>query len=110
MEAINAQLYAFFVTIVGGAIVGILVDLYRIIRRIVRPGRFLTELGDLIFPILCGMTLYLFLLFKNYGEVRGYVFIGVIVGLYIYKTTLSPFLLRSFVASRILYWRVLRKV
>ncbi len=100
MGSVNQQFYAFFITVTGGFMVGALLDLYRIIRGLTRPNKFFTNLGDLIFPIISGGILYIFLLLRNYGEVRAYVFLGISLGFYIYRWLLSPFVIRSFVVLK----------
>lgn len=95
MEFIMEQLHAFLITLLSGIIMGVLVDFYRIIRGIMKPGRFVTALGDLFFPIVCGTILYTFLLFNNYGEIRMYVLLGAGIGFYGYRRTLSPLVVRG---------------
>jgi len=46
------QAYVFLATVYGGLIIGLFFDIYRMIRRIFKPGKWLTGLLDLIFWII----------------------------------------------------------
>ena len=49
MESLSAQLYAFGIILLAGLSVGFLVDFYRVLRGILRPGLVSTAILDLMF-------------------------------------------------------------
>ncbi|NLU41190.1 MAG: spore cortex biosynthesis protein YabQ, partial [Firmicutes bacterium] len=49
MESVRDQLSTLIHMIAGGLITGFLFDLYRLVRGVIRPHRFITDLGDLLF-------------------------------------------------------------
>ncbi|NLJ75506.1 MAG: hypothetical protein GX331_11035 [Firmicutes bacterium] len=89
METLSAQLYAFSIVILAGVSLGFLFDVYRVIRGILRPGIISTALLDLFFWALLAPILAVYLLLANWGELRGYVLIGLILGFLFYRLILS---------------------
>lgn len=83
------QAYVFFIFIFTGLILGILFDLFRILRKSFDTNDFFTYIEDIIFWILSG-TIILYSLFKfNNGEIRFFVFMGIVLGLLLYFLTFS---------------------
>lgn len=99
MEPVNAQIYSFLGTIVTGLVLGILFDFYRVFRMITRPKKFLTCLGDLVFGLLATVAVFFVLLYSNWGEFRLYVFIGMIMGLFLYYNLLSWLVIKLLVGT-----------
>lgn len=89
MQPLQAQLVSFLITVIAGMAAGLLYDLYILLRRTIRPKRWVTDLGDLLFWLLAIGTVYGILLIFNWGEVRLYVFIGLVVGAVLYYNLLS---------------------
>ncbi len=90
------QIYAFGITMVAGAVAGVLFDLYRVIRFRVRPGKIVTHLGDLLYWVVLTIIVFVLLLAGNGGEVRIYVFIGLGLGYFFYQRLCSRFFLFLF--------------
>lgn len=89
MEPLGAQLYAFGIVLLAGISLGVLFDLFRVLRGILRPGYLSTPLLDLLFWALLTPILLLYLLLANWGELRGYVFIALFLGFFFYHLLLS---------------------
>jgi spore cortex biosynthesis protein YabQ len=89
MEPLSAQLYAFGIVLLAGVSLGVFFDLFRVIRGLLRPGLLSTPLLDLLFWVLLTPILILYLLLANWGELRGYVIIGLVLGFFFYKLLLS---------------------
>lgn len=89
MMSLAGQTYAFLMTILAGAIVGLLFDVYRVFRSTFRPKQFATALTDLLYWIVVTPTVFALLLAGNWGELRFYVLIGLAVGLLLYFQALS---------------------
>ncbi len=88
------QLYNVFVFTIVGIIIGILFDTFRVLRKSFKTPDIITIIEDIIFWILVGIIL-LFSIFRfNNGELRNYVFIGLIIGLMIYMLTISRYLIK----------------
>ena len=88
------ELLNLIIFIFTGIIIGILFDIFRIIRRSFKTPDILTYIEDVIFWLLTGVIL-LFTIFKfNNGEIRIYLFIGLIIGLIIYLLTISRYFIK----------------
>lgn len=90
------QAYLFLVFSLTGVIIGILFDFFRILRRTIKTSNFITYIEDILFWILTGfLILYNIWCFNN-GEIRIYMFLGIILGVLIYMLTLSSILIKIF--------------
>lgn len=89
------QLYAFGMTIVAGVVMGVVFDLFRVLRGSARPRSVLTWVSDILYwvsvtPLVAGLLLH-----ANWGELRFYVVLGIGLGLALYFTLCSPFVLEA---------------
>ncbi len=89
MEALGTQLYSFGIVLLAGISLGFLFDVFRVLRGLLRPGLISTPLLDLLFWALFTPILLLYLLLANWGELRGYVVIGLTLGFFFYRLILS---------------------
>ncbi len=87
------QAYVFFIFILSGIIIGILFDIFRILRRSFKTADIITYLEDVLFWMITGILL-LYLIFKfNNGQLRIYIFIGIAIGVTFYLLIFSkPFI------------------
>ncbi|MDF2673130.1 MAG: yabQ [Clostridiales bacterium] len=107
---VNEQLYYFLTSIAGGLFIGILFDIYRIIRGFDTPGKLITIISDLLFWIFTGIVTFMFFLYTNNAYLRYSTFIGLGLGIYIYFGIISkPFLsaLRWIVYCSMKFFRIL---
>ena len=81
---LNGQVFTFLMTIVTGMLLGGLFDCYRVLRRTFKPKAFMTWLADLLYWLVATVVMFIALVFSNWGELRFYVFIGVLSGLGVY--------------------------
>lgn len=90
MDSLQGQLIAFGVTIAAGMVFGLLFDLYRVLRGLTHPNRFVTVITDLLFWVVTTPTLSLLILLANWGSLRFYVFVGLLMGAVLYEKIVSP--------------------
>lgn len=89
METVEFQSFVFMFTVYGGIIIGILYDIYRVLKGSRKGDKFITSIWDIMF-LAAAMLVVLWALFSsNYGDIRAYVFIGFIVGFFLYDKILS---------------------
>ena len=88
------QLFNLFIFIITGIVIGILFDIFRIIRKSFKTPDIITYIEDIIFWIAAGCILLFTIFTFNNGEIRIYVFIGLIFGLAIYMLTLSKYFIK----------------
>ena len=88
-STIGSEAYIFFVTLYGGIIMGFIYDVYRIFRYFFKPKKVATFIEDLIFWIIVSVVALIILFFSNWGELRGFEFLGFIGGAFLYHKLLS---------------------
>ncbi len=77
-----------------GIVIGVLFDIFRILRRSFKTADWLTTLQDILFWILAGFVI-LFSIFKfNNGEIRSYIFVGITLGVLIYILIFSKYIVQ----------------
>ena len=88
------QLYVFTIFLLTGGIIGILFDIFRILRKTFKTSDFITYIEDIAFWILSGFILIYSIFIFNNGELRIYVFLGILLGLSIYLLLLSKYFIK----------------
>ena len=86
---VQNQAYLFLVFSLTGVVIGILFDFFRILRRTIKTGNIATYIQDILFWILTGILILYNIWYFNNGEIRVYMFLGIIIGTLIYMSTLS---------------------
>lgn len=89
METIQFQSYVFSYSLYGGIIIGVLYDIYRVIRGRKKSERLITSLWDILFLFSVFAVVVWAIFSSNYGEIRGYVLIGFLVGFFLYERLLG---------------------
>ena len=91
---ILTQLYSLFIFIITGIVIGILFDIFRILRKSFTTPDIITYIEDIIFWVISG-SFFMFVLFKfNNGEIRSYVLLGLLSGILIYLFTISKYFIK----------------
>lgn len=88
------QLLNLFIFTLTGIIIGILFDVFRIMRKSFKTPDFITYIEDVIFWILTGIILLFTIFTFNNGEIRIYLFIGLLLGLCFYILNLSKYFIK----------------
>ena len=86
----------FIVFSLTGVVIGILFDFFRILRRSFKTSNIITYVEDVLFWILTGVLILYNIWYFNNGEIRIYMFLGIIMGLLIYMLTLSNIIVSLF--------------
>ncbi len=122
------QVNLFVFSIIGGMLIGILFDIYRIIRGFESLNKFITAVEDLLFWILTGIFIFIFMMYTSYAYMSFNVFVYIAIGLLIYLKLISKgfvktlhklliFLLTTFrivfyvitYPIRVFFYKILRK-
>ena len=90
------QAYLFLVFSLTGIAIGILFDFFRILRRSIKTSNIVTYIQDILFWILTGILVLYNIWYFNNGEIRVYMFLGIIIGTLIYVSTLSNIFVKLF--------------
>ena len=96
----------FFIFILNGFIIGLLFDIFRILRKTFKTKDYITILEDILFWILTGLII-LYSIFKfNNGELRGFIFIGIFIGAVFYLLLFS----KLFITVNVYIITILKKI
>ena len=94
MENVHFQSYIFLYSVYGGILIGIFYDIYRALRGRRKRDVLVTSVWDVLF-LLAVLIIVMWTIFSSsYGEIRAYVFIGFLVGFYMFERLLGRILVR----------------
>lgn len=88
---VTNQAYLFLIFTINGIIIGLLFDIFRILRRSFKTSDLITYVQDILFWILTGLILLFSIFTFSNGEVRFYMFLGVFLGCLIYMLLFSKY-------------------
>ena len=87
--SLSAQTAYFLWSLVLGAALGVLYDVIRAARMVLRAGKIHVLISDVVFFAVCGVITSLFSLPFNKGDVRAFILFGEAVGFSAYRLTLG---------------------
>lgn len=90
---IYTQLQLFFIFLLNGLLIGLLFDFFRILRRAIKTIDFITYVEDALFWILTGFIILYSIFTYNNGEIRLFMFLAIILGIFIYFMFISKMIL-----------------
>ena len=89
LNTISADAYLFLIFVLVGVLIGLLFDIFRVLRKTFKTTDIITYIEDILFWILTGfLILYTIFRFNN-GEIRGFIFLGTILGTIVYLLLFS---------------------
>ncbi len=88
------QAYVFLIFILNGIIIGIIFDIFRVLRKSFKTSNFMTYIEDIAFWIISGGILLYSIFVFNDGELRLYIFLGIILGIILYIITISKYFIK----------------
>lgn len=86
------QLYNFFIFIVLGLIIALIFDLFRILRKKFKTNNIITYIEDILFWIISGFLIISAVFKFNNGELRLYLFLGILIGIVMYMLLFTKFI------------------
>ena len=84
-----SQEQVFILFFIIGIIIGLIFDLFRVIRKCFKVPDYITLIQDILFFISSGVILILGILKINNGEIRLFLFLAIFFGMLIYFLTIS---------------------
>lgn len=99
---LSTQIRTFLFIVTTGIVLGILFDTYRVLRRRFRPPWLVTSLTDLLYCLLASAIAFTALLASNWGELRFYVYIALLVGIIAYYRLVSQYVMKFIMALLLL--------
>ncbi len=92
-ETIN-QAYLFLIFILNGILIGVTFDIFRILRRSFKTSYIVTCVEDALFWIISALIVMYSLFTFNNGQFRGYIFIGIFLGIATYMLFFSKIIIK----------------
>lgn len=104
LNYVSRQLMEFLYSAIFGVSCGMLYDISAIIRGYLKGKKLFSSIIDVLFCVVCVISLFAFLLLVTDGRMRWYVILAVGLGFFIYKNTISGLffsLIRSIINSSV---------
>ena len=95
MVSVRNQVYVCICTVAGGMAIAFLFDIFRIFRKAVKTGRFVTYIQDLLYWIIVALIMFLTAYYSNDGELRAFLFLGAFIGVVLYVLLFSRIIMSS---------------
>ena len=83
-----------FYSVIMGIYITFLYDLLRIGRRVIAHNGFGVSVEDLAFWIYCAMKVFYLMHAESDGTLRWFAILGALLGMFLYKKTISPFFVK----------------
>ncbi|MGN0374078.1 MAG: spore cortex biosynthesis protein YabQ [Butyrivibrio sp.] len=96
-DFISGELFKLAMSIGFGAAMAAIYDIFRILRRIVPHNTVAVSTEDLLFWVCLGFPAFGFVLFINDGIFRLYFVLGIMLGIFVYRETVSRILVKFIV-------------
>lgn len=91
---VTNQAYLFLIFAINGIVIGLIFDFFRISRKVFPTNDITTYIEDVLFWILAGaIMLYSIFVFNN-GQLRLYMFLGILLGAFIYLLFISSYIIK----------------
>ncbi len=87
--SVTNQAMVFLISILGGAVTGVIFDFFRAFRKRVKSGNTSVAVQDILFWLISAGVVFYFMYRYNNGEPRWYIFGGIVLGAIIYQNTIS---------------------
>lgn len=88
------QANLFLIFVINGVIIGLIFDIFRILRKSFKTSDLVTSVEDILFWAITGtIILYSIFVFNN-GEIRFYMFIGILLGAILYMLLISHYVIK----------------
>ena len=88
------QTYTFFVSVGFGFLLGVVYDVFFLIRNLISKRRWVTFICDAVFTVSASVMSFLLLLIITDGRIRAYVLFGEAVGFLVYYFSLGVFIVK----------------
>ena len=105
-----SQAYDFLIFIFNGILISFIFDIFRIFRKSFKTADIITYIEDILFWIIVCVLLAYSIYTYNNGEIRLYLFIGLIIGAILYILTISKYIIKFSVGVIDVLKRIIQKI
>jgi len=109
-NAISQELFFFLKSILTGCFIIFIYDLIRIFRRVVKHGIISIALEDFIYWISMAAIIFVMMYKENDGAIRGFAMAGIFLGMLVYSSSLSKFVVKYSAAIINTFLKVIKKI
>ena len=93
-KLVTAHTLLFLTSIQIGILMGVVFDIIRIFRKIIKHPNFFVQIEDMLFWVSCAFMSFYMLYICNYAAIRPFVFIGIILGAIFYFISFSSWFMK----------------
>ena len=104
------QAYLFLIFILNGIFIGIIFDFFRILRRSFNTPNPVTYIEDVLFWTISAFSVLYTLFIFNNGAIRGYIFVGLLLGIILYMLFFSKTIMNISVKIILFFKEVIGKI
>ncbi|ADL11650.1 spore cortex biosynthesis protein YabQ [Acetohalobium arabaticum] len=94
MVSLEMQIKTFIYMVLLGHLLALLFDFYRVLRSFGYINDMATAAIDFIFAFLGAGVTFFILLNSNFGQIRFYIFVGLVLGIIVYHQLFSCLIIR----------------
>ena len=91
---VTNQAHLFLIFVINGILIGLLFDMFRISRKVIKTSNIITYIEDILFWILTGIIILYSIFVFNNGQLRFYMFLGIILGAICYLLFISSYVIK----------------
>lgn len=91
---ITTQANLFLIFIINGILIGILFDIFRILRKSFKTNDIVTYIEDTLFWIISGIIILYSIFIFNNGEIRLFIFLAILLGIVVYIFLFSKYFIK----------------
>ena len=95
-EVIRQETAVFLLSVLHGAALTLAYDLLRALRRAFAHGAVAVSVEDFLFWIVAGFLTFCLAFYRTDGVIRGYVAVGIAIGVILYHFSISGLVVRFF--------------
>lgn len=88
------QANLFLIFSLEGVIIGLIFDIFRILRKSFKTNDIITYIEDVLFWIITGILILYSIFIFNYGEIRFFMFVGIFLGAMLYMLLISKYVIK----------------
>lgn len=96
---ISNQASLFLIFTIEGIIIGLIFDIFRILRRSFKTADIVTYIEDILFWLITGILILYTIFVFNYGEIRFFMFVGIFLGAMLYMLLISRYIIKISVTA-----------
>lgn len=102
-QVINMEVKFFLVSIAWGVILLVIYDCLRIFRKVIKHGIIMISIEDILYWITSAVLIFRMMYDLNDGIIRGFSLLGILLGMILYKYSISEHVVKgiSFVLLKI---------